>query len=154
LRQRLPGPIGNFSGSSPWVRDRGLGVIAGRRAIAGEEAVVQRAEAIQRTLEGVIAKARKTLFAAEEKVGGWHTAPDAHFDDTQAGNPFDRTVALLSAWARRNHPANGKPIIRESEIRGQARWAYCGGYKGCGCEDPAVMPFCDPSCRLYQRVKA
>ena len=72
----------------------------------------------------------------------------------KAGNPYDRTVGMLCTWAQRNRPADGKPIIRESEIRSQARWAYRGGYKGCGCEDPAVMPFCDPSCRLYQRVKA
>ena len=72
----------------------------------------------------------------------------------KAGNPYEETVSSLCAWAQRNHPADGKPIIRESEIRSQARWAYRGGYKSCGCEDPAVMPFCDPSCRLYQRVKA
>jgi len=28
----------------------------------------------------------------------------------KAGNPFDRTVAQLCAWAQRNHPADGRPI--------------------------------------------
>lgn len=70
----------------------------------------------------------------------------------KAGNPYDRTVAILRDWAQRNHPADGKGIIRDSEIRSQTRWAYRGGYKACGCEDPAVMPFCDSSCPLYARV--
>ena len=87
---------------------------------------------------------------ANQRVACFRLAVQLH----KAGNPYDKTVAQLCDWAHRNHPTDGKPIIRESEIRGQARWAYCGGYKGCGCEDPAVMPFCDPSCRLYQRVKA
>ena len=71
----------------------------------------------------------------------------------KAGNPFDRAVAILCAWAERNRPADGKSIIRESEIRGQTRCAYRGGYKGCGCEDPAVMPFCEPSCPVHRRVR-
>jgi hypothetical protein len=70
----------------------------------------------------------------------------------KAGNPFDKTVATLCAWAQRNRPADGKPIIRKSEIRSQTRWAYRGGYKGCGCEDPAVMPFCDPACPVSRRL--
>jgi hypothetical protein len=71
----------------------------------------------------------------------------------KAGNPFDKTVAALCAWAQRNRPTDGRPIIRESEIRSQTRWAYRGGYKGCGCEDPAVMPFCDPACPIHHHVK-
>ena len=64
-------------------------------ALASEEAIVQRTEATRRTLESVIANARKTLCAAEEKVGGWHTAPDAHFDNTQvAGGSWPKKDAV------------------------------------------------------------
>ena len=68
-------------------RDKLFGAVAQAKygsALVGEETIIQQAADTQRMLESVIAKARKTLFAAEEKVGGWHTAPDAHFDDTQA----------------------------------------------------------------------
>ena len=87
---------------------------------------------------------------ANQRVACFRLAVQLH----KAGNPYDRAVAILCDWAQRNQPTDAKPIIREGEIRSQARWAYRGGYKGCGCEDPAVMPFCDPSCRLYLRVKA
>ena len=67
----------------------------------------------------------------------------------KAGLPYHQAVAILLAWRPRNRPAQGKSIIRESEIRNQTRCAYKGrGYRACGCEDPAVQPFCDPGCSV------
>ncbi|VGO13467.1 hypothetical protein PDESU_02024 [Pontiella desulfatans] len=65
-----------------------------------------------------------------------------------AGYAYNQTLAILSSWASRNRPNSDKSIIRESEIQTQARCAYKGNYRGMGCEDPAVMPFCDLSCQL------
>lgn len=65
-----------------------------------------------------------------------------------AGYPFDQALGILSAWAKRNRPPLGKAIIRDSEIQSQARCAYEGSYRGMGCEDPAILPFCDSSCPL------
>jgi len=63
------------------------------------------------------------------------------------GLSYDMAVAKLCAWAGRNRPKDGKSAIRESEVRSQTRSAYRGaGYRSNGCEDPAVRPFCDPSC--------
>jgi hypothetical protein len=62
------------------------------------------------------------------------------------GIPFDLTVAALMTWAGKNRPTDGKQIITESEIREQASSAYNGPYRCCGCEDPAVKPFCDSTC--------
>lgn len=66
----------------------------------------------------------------------------------KAGIPEDVAVAGLMAWAVKNHPTGGKRIITEQEITEQARWAYTKDYRGCGCEDPAIRPHCDPSCPL------
>ncbi|VGO19132.1 TOTE conflict system archaeo-eukaryotic primase domain-containing protein [Pontiella sulfatireligans] len=65
-----------------------------------------------------------------------------------AGYAYGQALGILNAWARRNRPNSGKPIIRDSEIHAQAHCAYKGSYRGMGCEDPAVMPFCDSSCPL------
>jgi hypothetical protein len=64
----------------------------------------------------------------------------------RVGVPCDVTVAALMTWAGKNRPTDGKQIIAESEIREQASSAYNGPYRCCGCEDPAVKPFCDPAC--------
>ena len=69
----------------------------------------------------------------------------------KAGLPEDVAVAALDAWAQKNRPRNGKRILTHAEIVEQARHAYAGGYRGCGCEDPAVMPFCDERCPLKVR---
>lgn len=66
------------------------------------------------------------------------------------GVPFDLTVAALSTWAAKNRPTDGKQIITELEISKQASSAYSGAYRCCGCEDPAVKPFCDPSCPVHK----
>jgi len=69
----------------------------------------------------------------------------------RAGIPSDLTVIMLRAWARKNRPQDGKRIITEVEIRNQVRDAYEKQYRSCGCEDPAVAPYCDTNCPLYAR---
>lgn len=62
------------------------------------------------------------------------------------GLPLRSAVAVLSDWAERNEPADGRRVITASEIVQQATCAYEGAYRSCGCEDPAVTPFCEPNC--------
>ncbi len=73
-----------------------------------------------------------------------------HFN--RLGIPFDITVAALKEWARKNHPGDGKRRITDREIRDQADSAYRKAYRGCGCSEAAVIPFCDRECPLAGRV--
>lgn len=67
----------------------------------------------------------------------------------KTGISYDSAVDTLLAWSQRNHPDSNKHIIRPYEIRSQVRCAYRSRmYLSCGCEDAAVMPFCDPSCPI------
>jgi hypothetical protein len=66
----------------------------------------------------------------------------------RAGLPQDIIVASLVAWAAKNRPQNGKPIIDKRQIAEQTGWAFKKDYCGCGCEDPAVGPYCDPQCPI------
>lgn len=67
----------------------------------------------------------------------------------KAGVDFERAVRILNDWALRNRPGDGRGIIKPSEVQSQTRCAYQGRlYRSCGCEDPAVVPFCDPSCHV------
>jgi hypothetical protein len=70
----------------------------------------------------------------------------------KAGLPKDIAIASLSSWAAKNRPTNNKRIITEAEIIEQTSWAYTKDYRGCGCEDPAVKPFCHPDCPLKRRA--
>ena len=45
-----------------------------------------------------------------------------------------------------------RDVISETEIIEQTSCAYSKNYRGCGCEDPAVKPFCHPECSLKKRV--
>jgi hypothetical protein len=63
----------------------------------------------------------------------------------------EAALAWLRAWASKNRPADGKRIITDSEIVRQTASAYASSYRSCGCEDPAVSPYCDPSCRIRLR---
>lgn len=67
------------------------------------------------------------------------------------GLPRDLSLVVLNDWASRNRPGNGQRIIRPDEIQTQVDGAYSKDYRGQGCEDPAVKPFCDPACPLYAR---
>lgn len=69
----------------------------------------------------------------------------------KAGMPQDITLACLRSWAGKNRPADCKSVICEEEIVAQVTWAYERNYRGCGCEEPAVAPFCDPACALHVR---
>jgi len=69
----------------------------------------------------------------------------------KAGIPEDAALAALMAWAAKNHPPNGKGIITRAEIYEQTRCAFGKQYRSCGCEEPAVAPYCNPSCPLRRR---
>ncbi len=68
----------------------------------------------------------------------------------RAGLPFDLSIALLSEWAKKNHPAKGKQLITEKEILRQAEDAYKKQYKSYGCEDPGINRYCDAKCPLLK----
>jgi len=69
----------------------------------------------------------------------------------KAGLPQDITRAALKAWALKNTPAGDKPVISDAEIAEQTGWAYARDYRSCGCDDPAVQPFCQENCPLRHR---
>ena len=66
----------------------------------------------------------------------------------KAGIPEDVAVAGLVTWASKNRPEGGKRIITEAEVIEQTSYAYAKPYRACGCEDPAMMPFCQLPCPL------
>ena len=70
----------------------------------------------------------------------------------KAGLPEDIAIASLNSWAPKNRPKSTKCVITEAEIIEQTSWAYAKDYRGCGCEDPAVKPFCHPSCSLKKHA--
>lgn len=64
----------------------------------------------------------------------------------KTGLPFDSAVAVLTDWAKRNRPRNGRRIITRQEIVSQTACAFDKAYRACGCEDAAVSPYCDTGC--------
>ena len=66
----------------------------------------------------------------------------------KAGLAEDMTMVCLRAWARKNRPATGKRVITPDEIDAQIQAAYRSDYRGCGCEEPAIQPFCVPTCPI------
>ena len=70
----------------------------------------------------------------------------------KAGVPRDAALGVLTVWAAKNRPVAGKRPITPSEIREQVGWAYSKSYRGCGCEEPAIIPYCDSRCPLQRRV--
>jgi hypothetical protein len=70
----------------------------------------------------------------------------------RAGLPFDSSIAVLKDWSTRNRPANGKRIITPEEVVSQAACAYDKEYRACGCEEPVVAAFCEPSCPVRNTV--
>ena len=66
----------------------------------------------------------------------------------KAGIPRDIAIAALTVWAAKNRPTDGRQIITKGEIVGQTTGAYSKPYRGCGCEEPAVAPYCNPNCPL------
>ena len=67
------------------------------------------------------------------------------------GLPSDIVMAALQQWATKNRTQDGKRVITDDEIKAQAAAAFLKKYHGNGCEDPAVSPHCDDSCRLFDR---
>jgi len=65
------------------------------------------------------------------------------------GLPYDLALITLKAWAKKNHPADGKQLITDREVEYQTKCAFENSYRSCGCEDPAMVPFCDKNCPLY-----
>jgi hypothetical protein len=72
----------------------------------------------------------------------------------KAGLPVDATISVLLEWSKKNKPDNGKGVITPEEIEHQADFAYHKDYAGCGCNDVAVQPFCDPNCRLKRPMSS
>ncbi|MBM4039222.1 MAG: hypothetical protein FJ290_11980 [Planctomycetes bacterium] len=72
----------------------------------------------------------------------------------KAGFPRDIATAALRAWAAKNRPDDGKTRITEAEVARQMGSAYTGHYRGCGCEDAAVKPYCQLDCPLQKRRQA
>ncbi len=68
----------------------------------------------------------------------------------QAGLPHDMAIRVLTAWATKNKPKDGKPIITHEEITEQIDSAYAKGYRGHRCNQPAVSPFCSKDCVLHR----
>ena len=66
----------------------------------------------------------------------------------RAGIPEDIAIGSLRMWACKNRPPRDKRIITPQEIEDQTRWAYARSYRGCGCSEPVVKPFCDPTCPI------
>jgi hypothetical protein len=71
----------------------------------------------------------------------------------KAGLPFEYAVLVLGKWASKNRPDNGRGIITDGEILSQTQCAYRPrAYRACGCDDPAVSPFCEPAeCPIGRR---
>ncbi|MCP4612946.1 MAG: hypothetical protein GY845_29995 [Planctomycetes bacterium] len=65
------------------------------------------------------------------------------------GLPYDLALITLKAWAKKNHPADGKRLITDGEVEYQTKCAFENSYRSFGCEDPAMVPFCDKNCPLY-----
>jgi len=72
----------------------------------------------------------------------------------KAGLPQDLTLTVLRAWAQKNRPVGDKAIITDTEISEQTDSAYVKDYRACGCEDPAVSPYCHSSCYLRSPSQA
>lgn len=70
------------------------------------------------------------------------------------GIPFDIAVAALREWSKKNRPFGGKRIITRTEIKAQAASAFDKDYRGFACDDPAIAPFCEPSCPIAIKTTA
>ena len=70
----------------------------------------------------------------------------------RVGLPYDVAVSTLKAWAKKNRPNSDKQIITEPEIISQTASAYSKDYRGYGCEDVAIRPFCNPQCPVRKKI--
>lgn len=66
------------------------------------------------------------------------------------GYPFQEAERFLQEWnAERN-----RPPLSPREITAKIRSAYQHGYSGYGCEDPLIIPFCEETCPVKQKMLA
>ena len=66
--------------------------------------------------------------------------------------PFQATLCVLKDWSFRNRPSGEKSVLAPMEIFAQVKGAYgLREYRGYGCTDPAVKPFCKNTCWLFPR---
>jgi hypothetical protein len=65
------------------------------------------------------------------------------------GIPYDLSLAVLKAWAKKNRPADGRRVITDQEIEYQARCAFNHSYRSFGCEHAAMAAYCQRECPLY-----
>jgi TOTE conflict system, Archaeo-Eukaryotic Primase domain len=72
----------------------------------------------------------------------------------KVGLPQDLALTALEKWSAKNRPRQGKDIITSTEIRQQTQCAFSKDYRGCGCEDPAVVPYCNPTCPLRSKASS
>jgi len=73
---------------------------------------------------------------------------------SRLGFPCDIAVPALCAWAKKNRPRGGKEVISDAEVEEQVTSAYRKGYRGFGCQEAAVAPYCSPECWLTPRAQA
>lgn len=71
----------------------------------------------------------------------------------RSGIPLDLALFLLKKWAEKNHPTDGKCVITPAEIEEQTKYAYSHSYRGFGCEETGIKPYCSERCRLYPYTK-
>ena len=70
----------------------------------------------------------------------------------KTGLPYEYALTILTSWAQKNRPSDGKGIISIGEVTQQAQYAFRGRlYLSCGCAEPSVQAFCDPACPLRKR---
>jgi hypothetical protein len=69
----------------------------------------------------------------------------------KAGLPLDAALAAMTVWAPKNRPQDGKRIILPQEIIEQTTSAYSKDYRGCGCGEATVRPYCDSGCAIFQK---
>lgn len=55
------------------------------------------------------------------------------------GLPYDLALIALKAWAKKNHPADGKRLITDRKVEYQTKCAFKNSYRSFGCEDPAMV---------------
>lgn len=61
------------------------------------------------------------------------------------GCRMEQAERLLQEWNEKNQPP-----LSSREVTMKVRSAYLHGYRGYGCEDPLIIPFCDEACPIKQ----
>lgn len=63
------------------------------------------------------------------------------------GYCIEQTERFLQEWNEKNQPP-----LPSREVTMKVRSAYLLGYRGYGCEDPLIIPFCDKACPIKQKI--